>query len=83
VAAFYHRHLARHRGNDDHGGGGGCAPQSDLQPFESAWTMTGYIASISGGDLGYDTLDYNSIFVVGLVVVHDDAGLNILSRIFG
>ena len=42
--------------------------------------MTGYIASISGGDLGYDTLDYNSIFIVGLFLFLMTLGLNILSR---
>jgi len=44
--------------------------------------MTGYIASISGGDLGYDTLDYNSIFVVGLFLFLMTLGLNIVSRAF-
>ena len=42
--------------------------------------MTGYIASMSGGDLGYDTLDYNSIFVVGLLLFMMTLGLNFLSR---
>lgn len=58
----------------------GARPNLSLNPFESAWTMTGYIASISGGDLGYDTLDYNSIFVVGLFLFLMTLGLNILSR---
>ena len=58
----------------------GARPNFSLNPFESAWTMTGYIASISGGDLAYDTLDYNSIFVVGLLLFLMTLGLNILSR---
>ncbi|WP_238625762.1 phosphate ABC transporter permease subunit PstC [Aggregatilinea lenta] len=58
----------------------GARPNLSLNPFESAWTMTGYIASISGGDLGYDTLDYNSIFIVGLFLFLMTLGLNILSR---
>jgi phosphate transport system permease protein len=58
----------------------GARPNLTLNPFESAWTMTGYIASISGGDLGYDTLEYNSIFVVGLLLFLMTLGLNILSR---
>jgi len=58
----------------------GARPNLTLNPFESAWTMTGYIASISGGDLGYDTLDYNSIFVVGLFLFLLTLGLNIVSR---
>ena len=60
----------------------GARPNLTLDPFESAWTMTGYIASISGGDLGYDTLDYNSIFVVGLFLFLMTLGLNIVSRAF-
>ncbi|MBN2303947.1 MAG: phosphate ABC transporter permease subunit PstC [Anaerolineae bacterium] len=58
----------------------GARPNLSSDPFESAWTMTGYIASISGGDLAYDTLDYNSIFAVGLLLFLMTLGLNILSR---
>ena len=58
----------------------GSRPNLTANPFESAWTMTGYIASISGGDLAYDTLDYNSIFMVGLLLFLMTLGLNILSR---
>jgi phosphate transport system permease protein len=58
----------------------GARPNLTINPFQSAWTMTGYIASISGGDLAYDTLDYNSIFVVGLLLFTMTLGLNILSR---
>lgn len=60
----------------------GARPNLTANPFESAWTMTGYIASISGGDLAYDTLDYNSIFMVGLLLFLMTLGLNILSRAF-
>jgi phosphate transport system permease protein len=59
----------------------GARPNLTASPFESAWTMTGYIASISGGDLGYDTLDYNSIFVVGLLLFFMTLILNVLSRV--
>jgi phosphate transport system permease protein len=58
----------------------GARPNLTGNPFESAWTMTGYIASISGGDLAYDTLDYNSIFVVGLLLFLMTLTLNIISR---
>jgi len=58
----------------------GARPNLTANPFESAWTMTGYIASISGGDLGYDTLDYNSIFVVGLLQFAMTFILNVISR---
>ncbi len=59
----------------------GARPNFTLNPFEPAWTMTGYIASISGGDLAYDTLDYNSIFIVGLILFLMTLVLNILSRV--
>lgn len=59
----------------------GARPNLTADPFEPAWTMTGYIASISGGDLAYDTLDYNSIFIVGLLLFLMTLGLNIMSRV--
>ena len=43
-------------------------------------TMTGYIVRISGGDLGYDTVDYNSIFAIGIVLFLITLALNIVSR---
>jgi phosphate transport system permease protein len=58
----------------------GARPNLTSNPFESAWTMTGYIASISGGDLAYDTLDYNSIFIVGLLLFLMTLTLNVISR---
>jgi phosphate transport system permease protein len=51
-----------------------------FNPLRAAETMTGYIARISGGDVGYDTPDYNSIFAIGLVLFLVTLGLNILSR---
>jgi len=35
---------------------------------------------ISGGDLGYDTVDYNSIFAIGIVLFLITLVLNIISR---
>jgi phosphate transport system permease protein len=51
-----------------------------LNPFESAQTMTGYIAITASGDLGYNTIDYNSIFAIGLTLFLMTLGLNSLSR---
>jgi phosphate transport system permease protein len=42
--------------------------------------MTGYIARISGGDLSYDSLDYNSIFAIGLLLFLITLALNMISR---
>jgi phosphate transport system permease protein len=51
-----------------------------LNPFQGAQGMTGFIAITASGDLGYDTIDYNSIFAVGLALFLITLGLNALSR---
>ncbi|HSG78905.1 MAG TPA: phosphate ABC transporter permease subunit PstC [Acidimicrobiia bacterium] len=51
-----------------------------LNPFEGAQTMTGYIAITASGDLSYNTIDYNSIFAIGLTLFFLTLGLNSLSR---
>jgi phosphate transport system permease protein len=51
-----------------------------LSPFEGAQTMTGYIAITASGDISYDTIDYNSIFAIGLTLFLMTLGLNSLSR---
>ena len=58
----------------------GSGPNFTFNPFEAAETMTGYIARISGGDLSYNTPDYNSIFAIGLLLFVVTLGLNFLSR---
>lgn len=58
----------------------GSGPNFTFNPFDAAETMTGYIARISGGDLSYNTPDYNSIFAIGLLLFLITLGLNILSR---
>lgn len=51
-----------------------------LNPLVAAETMTGHIVRISGGDISYDTLDYNSLFAIGLMLFIITLGLNIFSR---
>ncbi|HSV86893.1 MAG TPA: phosphate ABC transporter permease subunit PstC [Levilinea sp.] len=58
----------------------GSGPNFTFNPFAAAETMTGYIARISGGDLSYDTPDYNSIFAIGLLLFVITLSLNLLSR---
>lgn len=58
----------------------GAGPNFTFNPFEAAETMTGYIARISGGDLAYDTPDYNSIFAIGLLLFFITLTLNLASR---
>ena len=36
--------------------------------------MTGHIVRICGGDLSYNSIDYNSLFAIGLMLVPDHAG---------
>lgn len=58
----------------------GSGPAFTFNPFHSAETMTGYIARISGGDLAYDSPDYNSIFAIGLLLFTLTLFLNMVSR---
>jgi len=58
----------------------GAGPNFTFNPFEAAETMTGHIVRISGGDLSYDSLDYNSIFAIGLMLFIMTLGLNIISQ---
>lgn len=53
----------------------------DFSPFNSGETMTGHIVRISGGDLSYNTVDYNSIFAIGITLFFMTLVLNIISRI--
>jgi len=58
----------------------GAGPNFTLNPFEAAETLTGYIVRISGGDIAYDTPDYNSIFALGLLLFLITLTLNMISR---
>lgn len=58
----------------------GAGPNFTINPFEGAETLTGYIVRISGGDISYNSLDYNSIFALGLVLFLITLILNIISR---
>ena len=58
----------------------GAGPKLTANPFEGAETLTGYIVRISGGDISYNSVDYNSIFALGLVLFLITLLLNTLSR---
>lgn len=58
----------------------GAGPNFTFNPFDSAETMTGHIVRISGGDISYDSIDYNSIFAIGLVLFFMTLILNIFSQ---
>ncbi|NIW50331.1 MAG: phosphate ABC transporter permease subunit PstC [Gammaproteobacteria bacterium] len=58
----------------------GAGPNFTFNPFRPAETMTGHIVRISGGDLSYDSIDYNSIFAIGLLLFFVTLSLNIISQ---
>jgi phosphate transport system permease protein len=58
----------------------GAGPNFTFNPFQGAETMTGHIVRISGGDLSYDSIDYNSIFAIGLLLFFITFTLNIISQ---
>jgi phosphate transport system permease protein len=58
----------------------GAGPAFTLNPFKAAETMTGHIVRISGGDISYDSIDYNSIFAIGLLLFFMTLSLNIISQ---
>lgn len=58
----------------------GAGPKFAFSPFVAAETMTGHIVRISGGDISYDSLDYNSIFAIGMMLFLITLSLNIVSQ---
>ena len=59
----------------------GAGPNFTFSPFRAAETMTGHIVRISGGDLSYNSIDYNSIFAIGMLLFLLTLSLNILSQL--
>ena len=60
--------------------GAGPRPAPFANPFEASETMTGHMVRISGGDLSYNSVDYESIFAIGLMLFFMTLVLNIISR---
>jgi phosphate transport system permease protein len=58
----------------------GAGPNLTWNPFEPAETMTGHIVRISGGDLSYGTIDYNSLFAIALMLFIMTLFLNMISQ---
>lgn len=58
----------------------GAGPNLTWNPFEGAETLTGHIARISGGDISYNSIDYQSIFSLALVLFIMTLALNVVSR---
>lgn len=58
----------------------GSGPNFTFNPFQAAETMTGHIARISGGDLSYNSIDYNSLFAIALMLFLVTLVLNLISQ---
>jgi len=58
----------------------GAGPNMTFNPFKAAETITGHIVRISGGDLSYDSIDYNSLFALALVLFFLTLILNLISE---
>lgn len=58
----------------------GAGPNLSLNPFQAAETIAGHIVRISGGDLSYASLDYESLFALALLLFVITLMLNLFSR---
>ena len=58
----------------------GQQPKLTLSPLESIETMTAYIVQVSLGDTPHGTLEYNTIFAVGMTLFLMTLVLNIISQ---
>lgn len=59
----------------------GAGPNFSFNPFDNAETMAGHIARISTGDISRGTIDYNSVFAIGLTLFLATFLLNVASNI--
>jgi phosphate transport system permease protein len=60
----------------------GMTPQLTLDPRESIQTMTAYIVQVSLGDTPFGSIEYQSIFAVGLALFVVTLAMNIFGRWF-
>lgn len=58
----------------------GSGPNFILNPLRAAETMTGHIVRISGGELSYNSIEYNSLFIIGLMLFFITLALNLISN---
>jgi phosphate transport system permease protein len=58
----------------------GNMPRLTLNPLDDVQTMTGYIVQISQGETPAGTLEYRTIFAVGLTLFMTTMALNILAQ---
>lgn len=60
----------------------GATPKLTLNPLESIQTMTAYIVQISLGETPHGTLEYHTIFAVGITLFLMTLIVNLLSQYF-
>ena len=58
----------------------GASPNLTLNPLESVQTMTAFIAQVSMGDTPAGTVEYDTIFAVGLTLFALTLTMNLLAR---
>lgn len=58
----------------------GATPKLTLNPLESIQTMTAYIVQVSLGDTPAGTIEYQSIFAVGMTLFVITLGMNLISN---
>jgi phosphate transport system permease protein len=58
----------------------GATPKATLNPLESIQTMTAYIVQISQGDTPAGTVEYRTIFAVGLALFISTMLINLLAQ---
>ena len=59
----------------------GATPKLTLNPLESIQTMTAYIVQISLGDAPYGSIEYNTLFAVGMLLFLFTLVMNILAKV--
>jgi phosphate transport system permease protein len=60
----------------------GATPKLTFNPLESIQTMTAYIVQVSLGDTPFGSIEYKTIFAVGLLLFCITLAMNIFSRMF-
>jgi phosphate transport system permease protein len=59
----------------------GATPRMTLNPLESIQTMTAFIVQVSQGEAPRGSLEYNTLFAVGLLLFFMTLGMNVLGSI--
>ena len=56
----------------------GATPRMTINPLDSIQAMSAYIVQLSLGEAPHGSLEYNTIFAVGIVLFVMTLGLNVL-----